>query len=91
MGAGRRLSGVRLAAWAAELCGAAGAASLGLCGGRDKKDVERSADAWRLGWLSGKALRGGQCAGGRQRQRAEHRKGVGYKFKGDHSNNSNWP
>lgn len=37
--------------------------SLGLCGGRDKQDVERSADAWRLGRLSGQA--------GRQRRSAE--------------------
>ena len=56
LAAGRRLTGVGLAAWAAELCGAAGAASLGLCGGRDKQDVERSGaqrrsaeHRWRVG------------------------------------------
>ena len=38
--AGKRLTGVRLAALAAELCGAADADSLGLCGGWDKRDVE---------------------------------------------------
>ena len=42
MAPGRRLTGVGLAAAAAERSGAAGADSLGSCGGRDKQDVECS-------------------------------------------------
>lgn len=71
LAAGRLLNGVRLAALAAEESEVAGditarrkaavavnAASLGLCGGRDKQDVEHSTDAWsegmaKVGWTEG--------------------------------------